>query len=70
MVEDYSGLLEKAIEKTGHTRTDLTMLSETCDKLDVIANIIEDSTKTIDLIPITRFERILSRAVNGEFIVT
>ena len=69
-VEDYSKLLGKAIENTGHTKTDLTVLAETCTKLDTVANIIDESAKAIDLIPITRFERILSRAVNGEFIVT
>ena len=69
-VKDYSVLLERAIANTGHTKNDLVILGETCEKLAAIADVIEDSTKTIDLIPITRFERVLDRAIKGEFIVT
>lgn len=69
-IKAYSVTLERAIMKTGHTRTDLILLGRTCDRLEIIANAINDAKMGVGLIPIPRFERILNLAAKGEYIIT
>ena len=69
-VRAYAETHERAIACTGHTATDLVLLQETCERLEKIASLIYGEKNISDRIPLTRFERILNRAVTGEYIFT
>ena len=69
-VEVYAAVHAKAIEPTGHSRNDLILLGETTCILEEIADIIDTFRESLDRIPLTRFERIVDRAINGKFIYT
>ena len=57
-----------AVENTGHTKADLTLLSETVGVLKRLGALLRESAAVVDRIPLTRFERLLDRAVEGKFI--
>ncbi len=69
-IEKYAHTHERAIAKTGHTRNDLTLLSETVDRLNRIKALLLDVGNAVDRIPFPRFERLLDRATVGKFIIT
>lgn len=69
-IQKYAKTHEVAIAKTGHTKVDLTLLSETVSVLTRINDLLSASEAVIDRIPLPRFERILDRATTGNFIVT
>ena len=68
-MEAYRETHAWAIEKTGHTRNDLTLLSETAEILARIKGLLADEARVVDRIPFTRFERILDRAISGTFMI-
>nr|MBQ4317908.1 hypothetical protein [Clostridia bacterium] len=69
-IETYAAVHAKAIEPTGHSRNDLILLGETTCILEEIADILDTYRESLDRIPLTRFERIVDRAINGKFIYT
>lgn len=66
----YGEAHKKAIEKTGHNRYDLVRLSETILLVKAFADAMDDMRRTLDRIPLPRFERIVDRIVERKFIVT
>jgi len=69
-IKKYAQTHERAIAKTGHTRNDLALLSETVEILNRIKALLSGVGNAVDRIPFPRFERLLDRATVGKFIIT
>ena len=65
----YSKAHESAIKNIGHSKDDLVRLSETQGVLARLKDLLSGAEAALDRIPLTRFERLLDRAIEGQFIV-